>query len=103
MTWYETLGIVAGSVAAVGVIWKSPIGTGVRWLLRRNVAEPLKAASRSVIHDTVGPLVADVKANAKAQHDEQNDKLGKIETRLVDHSRRLSQIEEFVTAPKENR
>jgi hypothetical protein len=99
MTWYP-LAWTAGAIVAMGVIWKSPIGTLLRWLLRRNIVQPLKAASRTLIHDTVGPLVDDVKANARAQHDEQNEKLAAIDSRLTDHSRRLSLIEDHITRPR---
>lgn len=99
MTW-EPLAWVAGTIVAFGIIWKSPIGTLLRWLLRRNIAQPLKAASRALISDTVAPMVDDIKANARAQHDEQNVKLAAIDSRLTDHSRRLSLIEDHITRPR---
>lgn len=100
MTWYQPLLVLAGIVAACGVIWKSPIGAGIRWLWHRNITQPLKSASKTLIRDTVGPLVDDVKANAKAQHDEQNQKLAAIDAQLTEHSRRMSLIEDHITRPK---
>jgi hypothetical protein len=100
MNWYQTLLVIAGAVGAAGVIWKSPVGKVIRWLARKNIVEPLKAASRSLIRETVAPLVDDVKAAARSQHDEQNSKLEDISDRLTDHSRRLSLIEDHITRPK---
>lgn len=100
MNWYQTLLVVAGAIAALGVIWKSPIGTAVRWLLRRNVVTPLRSASKSLITETVQPMVDDIKANARAQHDEQNMRLDQITDRLDGHGRRLSLIEDHITRPR---
>ena len=92
---------VAGVVAACGVIARSYVGSLLRWLWWRNVGGPLKSAVSRTIHDTVGPLLDEVKAAARHQHDEQNGKLDTIKTTLSQHGQRLVLIEDHITRPKE--
>lgn len=100
MAWYGWLIVVSGTVGMLGVIGKSPVGRAVRWLWRRNIAHPLSSAAAGLVHDTVRPLIDEVKANAKVQHDEQNDTLQTIKATLAEHGQRLVLIEDHITRPK---
>ncbi len=97
--WKIILG-TAAIITALGIIRTSPVGRLVRWLIRRNITEPLSAASRRLVHDTVRPMVDEVKANARQQHDEQNQSLQVIKSTLAGHGSRLSLIEDHITRPK---
>lgn len=44
VTLGQTLGLIAGVVIATGVLWKSPVGKGTRWVYRRICGEPVTAA-----------------------------------------------------------
>lgn len=92
---------LAAVVTACGVIARSHIGRLLRWLWWRNIASPLKAAFSRTIHETVGPLLDEVKAAARHQHDEQNGKLDTIKTTLAQHGQRLVLIEDHITRPRE--
>lgn len=91
----------AGVLVACGVVWKSPVGRGARWVWSRLIGQPLSAAAAAVIRDTVAPMVDEVKAAARHQHDEQNGKLDVIKATLSHHGQRLTQIEDHVTKPRE--
>lgn len=100
MDWWQPILITAAVVGALGVIWKSPIGRVIRWLCRRNISGPLSKAASRLVHDTVRPMVDEVKANARQQHDEQNHSLQVIKSTLAQHGSRLSYIEDHITRPK---
>lgn len=91
---------VAGTIAAITLIAKSPAGQVLRWLWNRNIGEPLSRASARVVRDTVSPMIDEVKAASRSQHDEQNGRLQQISDHLADHSRRLILIEDHITRPK---
>ena len=90
----------AAVLTALSVIKGSPIGRLVRWLVRRNITGPLSHASTRLVHDAVRPMIDEVKANAKQQHDEQNASLHVIKSTLAGHGSRLSLIEDHITRPK---
>lgn len=100
MTWWQLILTIAGVIGALGVIWKSPVGRGVRWLWQRNIGQPLSKAAAGVIRSTVEPLIEDVKAASRSQHDEQNATLGTIKSTLASHGQRLILIEDHITKPR---
>lgn len=85
---------------AISAAWsRTPTGKAFRWVWKRLVTEPADQRFGRRVGLTVAPLIDDVKAKAKTQHDEQNVKLDAINSRLDDHADRLTDIETAITNP----
>lgn len=99
--------MLAAFVAAIVALWKyhrlafAPF----RWLWRKMWRDATGAhygpAARAsvLVRVAVSPLIDDVKAAARAQHDSQNAVLTGIASTLNDHGARIEAIEEVVTNP----
>ena len=92
------LGVIGSAFSA-----KTWPGRMVRVLWRRNISGPFwdaydKNLDRGITR-TVSPLIDQVKAAARAQHDEQNTILQQISTTQDDQGARLTALEQYVTTP----
>lgn len=86
--------ILAGSIVGALVVVVRPIRRPLVWVWRQLVAAPLARWLQSTV---VRPMVDEVRAASKAQHDEQNAKLDIQGGKLDDLGRRMTAVEDFIT------
>lgn len=74
------------SALTASLLPKMPLGRVIRWLWRRNVAEPVSRWAHEVIKTTVEPMIAEsrgeIMAASRQQHEAQNEKLDAIDDRV---------------------
>lgn len=94
---------IAGVVAAVTALAKSPLGKPFRFAWQRLVIEPRDERRAAVVARHVAPLIDASRAASLAQHEEQNrnhadlvgkvvglgGQLGEVKTELENHAKQL--------------
>lgn len=106
--WVSSLGEsvvgLAAILTALGIVLnKTPVGQVFRWLIRRNVIDPLRAVATVFFVDL---LHREVPALVKAELERTNggsafgDRFKRIEDSLEQGSDRFTQIEEHLTGGK---
>lgn len=67
--WVVWLSLFVGALVA---LWRSPLAKPVRWVWAQLVTLPRSRRRAAEIAAAVRPMVDEIKAASKAQHDEQN-------------------------------
>lgn len=96
----EQISAWAGALLAVSAAFKRTWpGRFLRWLWHRNITQPADERFARRVGSTVAPLIDGVKAAARIQHDEQNERLDAIRDAVGEHATRLTDIELALTTP----
>ena len=73
---------VAAFVAAVTALWRSPVLKPVRWSWERLVTDPRRERRQADITAAMRPMVDELRASAKSEHEAQNEILREHGDRL---------------------
>ncbi len=80
---------LAGFVAALTALWRSPILKPVRWSWERLVTDPRRQRRQADITAAMRPMVDELRTAARSEHEAQN-------AILEDHGRRLDRGAEVI-------
>lgn len=70
-SWLEYAVWLSGALLALVALWRSPILAPLRWAWRRLVTLPRSEARTAEVARAVRPMVDELRAAAKAEHDAQ--------------------------------
>ncbi len=94
-SWIEYAVWLAGAFLALVALWRSPAGTPIRFVWRRLVTEPRSEARTAEIGRAMRPLVDELRAAAKAEHEAQN-------VILHEHAERLDRGADAINGLRED-
>lgn len=93
-SWGEVAVWAAGGLLTIAALIKSPVGKPVRFVWQQLVTAPRQQRQAAALESAMRPMVEELKAASRAQHDEQN-------AMLREHSERLDRGADAINGLRE--